>query len=152
MALPVIGVRRMSKEQYEKVLPPLRDALLSAQTQLQRRKSFGLAVIVTGFPTAGRSEIVNQFLEWLDPKHIRVHAWEKLKRQARGQPAMMRYWNTLPARGEITIYFQGWYEDFIWPALFTPKKTKKHEARVIERIRQLEKMLPRDTVRVLTLH
>jgi len=152
MALPVIGTRRMSKEQYERVLPPLRDALLSAQSRLQKNKDFALAVIVTGFPTAGRSEIVNQFLEWLDPKHIRVHAFEKMRKQARGWPPMWRYWNTLPARGEIAIYFMGWYEDFILPALFSPKKARKHEQRVIEHIRQLERMLPADRVRILKLH
>lgn len=152
MALPVIGTRRMSKEQYERVLPPLRDALLSAQFRLQKSKAFSLAMIVTGFPTAGRSEIVNQFLEWLDPKHIRVHALEKRRKEARGWPPMRRYWNTLPARGEIAIYFMGWYEDFILPALFSPKKASKHEPRVIERIRQLERMLPRDRVRILKLH
>lgn len=152
MTLPVIGRRRMSKEQYERVLPSLRDALLSAQSQLQKRKQFGLAVIVTGFPTAGRSEIVNEFLEWLDAKHIRVHALEKLRKEARGWPAMWRYWNTLPARGEIAIYFMGWYEDFMVPALFSPKKAQRHEARVVERIRQLEQMLPRDKVRILKLH
>lgn len=152
MPLPVIGTRRMSKEQYERVLPPLRDALLSAQSRLQETKSFALVVIVTGFPTAGRSEIVNQFLEWLDPKHIRVHALGKMRRQARGWPPMWRYWNTLPARGEIAIYFMGWYEDFVLPALFSPKKAKKHERRVVERIRQLERMLPLDRVRILKLH
>ncbi len=152
MALPVIGTRRMSKEQYERVLPSLRDALLSAQSRLQKTKAFSLAVIVTGFPTAGRSEIVNQFLEWLDPKHIRVHALEKMRKEARGRPPMWRYWNTLPARGEIAIYFMGWYEDFILPALFSPKKARKHQQRVIERIRQLERMLPPDKVRILKLH
>lgn len=152
MALPVIGTRRMSKEQYERVLPSLRDALLSAQTRLQQSKDFSLAIIVTGFPTAGRSEIVNQFLEWLDPKRIRVHAFEKMGKQARGTPAMWRYWNTLPARGEIAIYFMGWYEEFIRPALFSPKQARKYAPRAIERIRQLERMLPADRVRILKLH
>ena len=73
----------MSKEQYERVLPPLRDALLAAQKEMQDEKSFALAVIVTGTPTAGRSEIVNEFLEWLDPKHIRVHALTALREQSR---------------------------------------------------------------------
>jgi polyphosphate kinase 2 (PPK2 family) len=152
MTLPVIGTRRMSKEQYERVLPSLRDALLSAQSQLQKSKQFGLALIVTGFPTAGRSEIVNEFLEWLDAKHIRVHALEKLRKEARGWPAMWRYWSTLPARGEIAIYFMGWYEDFMVPALFSPKKAQRDEARVIERIRQFERMVPQDRVRILKLH
>lgn len=162
---PTAGRRSMSKERYARVLPPLRDALLSAQTRLQRTKPFGLAVIVTGLPSAGRSEIVNQFLEWLDPKHIRVYALERRgldgssgeaeresRLEAQRWPPLWRYWNTLPARGEIAIYFMGWYDEFILPALHTPKQAAKRRARAVERITQLERMLPRDRVRVLKLH
>ena len=124
----------MSKEQYEKVLPPLRDALLAAQKRLTDEKSFALAVIVTGVPTAGRSEIVNEFLEWLDPKHIHVHALEKLRQTARGWPAMWRYWNALPARGEMAFFFMGWYEDLTQLALRGTSKAQHHHARIAERI------------------
>ena len=132
-------------------LDALRDELLTAQTQLTHEKSFALAIIVTGMPTAGRSEIVNQFLEWLDPKRIHVHALNKLRRTPACWPPLRRYWLTLPARGEIAIYFLGWYEDFLAPALDAPKKAKRNEARVIARIKQLETMLHQDRVRVLKL-
>ena len=144
--------KTLSKAEFEKLLPALRDQLLSAQSQLQKSKAFGLAVILTGMPTAGRSEVVNQFLEWLDPKHIKVHALEKLRRLARTRPDMWRYWITLPARGEIAIYFTGWYEDYLRLAQTAPKKARRHEARIFHRIRQLEAMLPLDRVRVLKLH
>lgn len=143
---------RLSKADFEKMLPALRDRMLGAQSQLQKQKPFGLAVIVTGVATAGRSEVVNQFLEWMDPKHVKVHALEKLRRNARTRPAMWRYWITLPARGEIAIYFMGWYEDYLLAAQRAPKKMRRHEERIFERIRQLETMLPQDRVRVLKLH
>ena len=148
----LLGSRRMSKEQYERVLPPLRDALLAAQKEMQHEKSFALAVIVTGTPTAGRSEIVNEFLEWLDPKHIRVHALSALREVSHAWPPMWRYWNKLPAKGEIAFFFMGWYEDFTYPALMGPKKARHNEGRVVERIRQFEGMLLRDGVRTLKLH
>ena len=143
---------RLSKAEFEQMLPALRGRLLGAQSALQERKPFGLAVIVTGIPTAGRSEVVNQFLGWLNPKHIKVHALQKLRRVASTRPPMWRYWITLPARGEIAIYFMGWYEDYLLAAERAPKKTRRHEGRIFERIRQLEAMLPQDRVRVLKLH
>ncbi len=148
----LLARRRMTKEQYERVLPPLRDALLAAQQRLQHEKKFALAVIVTGVPTAGRSEIVNQFLEWLDPKHIRVHAMHGDTYLAKGWPLMRRFWNTLPARGQMAFYFMGWYEDYLVPAMFKHAGARRNEARAIERIRQLEKMLPQDGVQVLKMH
>ena len=92
----LLGSRSMTKEQYEEVLPPLRDALLAAQQRLQEGKSFSLAVIVTGVPTSGRSEIVNQFLEWLDPKHIRVHAPDEIQTVPGAWPVPPRW--VVPSR------------------------------------------------------
>jgi len=135
-----------------KRLDVLRDQLLSAQTQLTRDKSVALAIIITGESTAGRSEVVNSLLEWLDPKHIKVYALDHLGKAVAHAPAMLRYWLTLPARGEIAIYFQGWYDDYWSPALHSRKRFERHGARVIERIKQLESMLPRDRVRVLKLN
>jgi len=145
-----VTTRRLSKAAFEKRLPALRNSLLKAQTELHESKSAALVVIVSGLPTAGRSEVVNQFLEWLDPKHISVHA---LRREsARTKPPLWPYWNTLPARGEIAIHFIGWYDEYLQAALFSPKRARKSEARVIERIRKLEAMLPLDKVRILKLH
>jgi polyphosphate:AMP phosphotransferase len=134
-----------------KRLASLRDRLLTAQAQLTHDKTFALAVIVTGMPTAGRSEVVNQLLEWLDPKRIKVHALNDLRHERACAPPMRRYWLTLPARGEIAIYFLGWYEDYLMPALHGPKQARRDEARAIERIKQLETMLHHDRVRVLKL-
>ncbi|MFL6576816.1 MAG: polyphosphate:AMP phosphotransferase [Povalibacter sp.] len=151
-AKPSLRARRMSKEQYEQVLPALRDALLTAQQRLQKDKSFALAIIITGVPTAGRSEVVNELLEWLDPKHVRVHALEDERRLSRWWPAMWRYWNALPARGTLSFYFMGWYEDYLLPAWHKRDNSRRDEERVFDRIRQLETMLPKDGVRVLKLH
>ncbi len=149
---PMLGRKPMTKEQYERVLPPLRNALRAAQKRMHDEKSFALAVVVTGRPTAGRSETINEFLEWLDPKHIRVHALDKLRKVSRTWPVMWRYWNTLPARGQIAFYFMGWYEDYSAPALTQPKKSQRHAERTLERIRQFETLLTRNGVRVLKIH
>lgn len=146
-------VRRLSKAAFEKRLPALRDALLKAQTELHASKSAALVVIVSGLPAAGRSEVVNQFLEWLDPKRISVHALRhESVRKPPPLPSLWPYWNTLPARGDIAIHFIGWYDDYLQAALYSPKKARFSEARVVERIRQFEAMLPLDKVRVLKLH
>ncbi len=129
----------------------LRDELLTAQTRLIRDKAFALAIVVTGVPTAGRSEVVNQLVEWLDPKHVAVHALDALSLKKDGPPPMQRYWLTLPARGQIAIYFLGWYEDLLAPALHAPKKAKRAEAQAIRRIRQFEQMLMADRVRIVKL-
>ncbi len=130
----------------------LRDDLLNAQAQLISDKSFALAIVVTGMPTAGRSEVVNAFLEWLDAKHIKVHALNDLRKGAESIPPMKRYWATVPAKGKIAIYFSGWYEDYVVPCLQLPKDAGKREAaRALERAQQFETMLHHDGVRIVKL-
>ncbi len=136
----------------DKQLDSLRSRLLTAQTRLTDEKHCALAVIVTGMPSAGRSEVVNKFLQWLDPKRIKVYALNHLRRGRMSAPPLQRYWPTLPARGEIAIYFLGWYEDYLAPALHSPRRAQREAARVTARIRQLETMLSHDRLRVLKLH
>lgn len=139
----------MSEATLKRQLRDLRDELLEAQFRLRRDPKFALAVIVAGAPTAGRSEIVNELIESLDPKYVSVHAFHEPDREDSRRPPMYRYWSTLPARGRITFYFAAWYQDALSAAL--GKKARNGDARIVERIRQLEAMLAADHVRLVKL-
>lgn len=129
----------------------LRDELLDAQFEATLEKRSGLVMIVAGTSAAGRSEVVNKLLEWLDPKHISVHAFGPPDHDDRQRPSMWRYWQTLPARGRITIYFAGWYGECLGhPSLGKP--TKSAFDREAERIRNFEKLLVRERVRILKVY
>jgi polyphosphate:AMP phosphotransferase len=129
----------------------LRDALLDLQRQLREQKPCGIALIVIGMPAAGRSEVVNQLLDWLDPKQVTVHASGPDPLSKR-YPPLWRYWHTLPARGQLAIYFLGWYDDYVRNRLLNPKQARVQAPRMVERIRQLEAMLLADRVRVLKVY
>lgn len=141
---------RVSKEAFERNLPALRDELLDLQLKLHTSKSCAVAVIIVGTPAAGRSETVNELLEWLDPKHIGVHALGEADREDRRRPPLWRYWQKLPARGRMTLFFAGWYGDYMHEATRDAKAHGRHK-RAIARILQLENMLVRDGVRVVKI-
>src|SRR5687768_5781620 len=141
---------RVSKEKFKRDLPALRDELLSLQLKLHSSKACAVAVIIVGTPAAGRSETVNEFLEWLDPKHISVHALGPADREDREWPPMWHYWQKLPARGRITFFFAGWYSDHLHETAHEPDQPR--DKRTVERILQLEQMLVRDRVRVVKIH
>jgi len=69
--------RRLTKLEYEHALPVLQDKLLDAQFELRKSRSRAVAVIVTGIPAAGRSEVVNELLGWLDPKFVTVYGFRE---------------------------------------------------------------------------
>ena len=50
----------------------LQDRLLDAQVRLRDARRHAAVMIVTGIPGAGRSEVVNELLAWLDPKLVTV--------------------------------------------------------------------------------
>lgn len=140
---------RISKAAFERTLPTLRDELLDLQLKLHTSKSCAIAVIIAGTPAAGRSETVNELLEWLDPKHIGVHALGAPSAYDSKFPPLWRFWRRLPARGRMTFFFAGWYGEYLGGVI---KDKTRHDRRSVERILQLEKMLVRDGVRVVKIY
>lgn len=142
---------RISKAAFERNLPALRDELLDLQIKLHTSKSCAVAVIIAGTPAAGRSETVNELLEWLDPKHIGVHALGDPSAEDRKFPPLWRFWRKLPARGRMTFFFAGWYGEYLG-GVIKDSESRHGDPRSVERILQLEKMLVRDGVRVVKIY
>ncbi len=143
---------RVSKAAFGRTLPKLRDELLDLQLKLHTSKACAVAIIIAGTPAAGRSETVNELIEWLDPKHIGVHALGAPNRGERSFPPLWRYWQKLPARGRMTFFFAGWYNEYLGDVIKQDSKSTEQNQRSVERIVQLEKMLVRDRVRVVKIY
>jgi polyphosphate:AMP phosphotransferase len=136
---------------YSRMAPALTDELLARQVDTRKLAKFSVAVIVTGVPSAGRSETVNKLIEWLDPKYISVRAFGADEAD-RHYPPMWRYWRALPAFGRIAFYFWGWYGEYLDCELGDSRKAKRRAQRQLERIRRLEAMLSADGVRIIKIH
>jgi polyphosphate:AMP phosphotransferase len=145
--------RRLTRRQYEQQLPRLQDRLLDAQVRLRESRSHAVVMIVTGIPAAGRSEVVNELLEWLDPKHVTVFGFGRRNDVERERPVLWRYWQTLPPRGRSAILHGGWYQEALLAAAgLTAAHPPDAPGRDPERIRQLEQMLVRDGVALCKVH
>jgi polyphosphate:AMP phosphotransferase len=144
--------RRLTKLEYHHELPKLQDRLLDAQFELRKSQSRSVVVIVTGIPGAGRSEIVNELLGWLDPKFVTVHGFPEPNEVERQRPPLWRYWRVMPPKGRIGILHAGWYGDFLSASVREPKRPAARVRREVERIRRLERMLVADGVAVVKIH
>lgn len=100
---------RLDKASFERRLPDLRRALLAAQYRLLRDPRFALVILAHGEPSAGRTEFVNHLTNWMDPRHIAVHALDPDGLGADGRPPMWRFWTLMPPRGRITVLLDSWY-------------------------------------------
>ena len=93
--------RRLTRLEYEHALPALQDKLLDAQFELRKSKARAVAMIVSGIPGAGRSEVVNDLLGWLDPKFVAVYGFREPNEVERQRPPLWRYWRVMPPKGEL---------------------------------------------------
>lgn len=130
----------ISKEEYRRDEPVLRDALLASQFALLQRADFPVIVLVNGVDGAGKGETVNLLNEWMDPRHIRTSAFGAREDEERNRPDMWRFWRALPPKGHIGILFGSWYTDPILERVMGQDKRSVFLRR-LERIRHFERML-----------
>ncbi len=98
---------KVDRETYQAEEAKLRPALLAAQRQLAGA-NFAVIVVVAGVEGAGKSETVNLFLDWLDARGIQTHAMTEPRAEELLHPPMWRYWQALPPRGHMAIFFGAW--------------------------------------------
>jgi polyphosphate:AMP phosphotransferase len=121
--------------------------LLEVQRNLAGKR-FPVIIVFAGVDGAGKGETVNLLNEWMDPRHIRTHAFGPPSDEERERPRMWRYWRALPPRGTIGILFGAWHTDPI--VCRVTKRTGRAELdRSIEEIVRFERMLTDEGVLLL---
>ena len=100
--------QKISKKDYEALIPDLRTNLLNTQYQILD-SDISVIIIISGVEGAGKSEVVNRLNEWLDARWIRNHAFWSETELERLHPRYWRFWRVLPAKGRISVMFGSWY-------------------------------------------
>ena len=130
----------IDENQYDAEVPELREALLDAQFDLVESRKFAVVIFIAGMDGAGKGETVNMINEWMDPRHIQTHAPGEPSAIDRERPPMWRYWQALPARGKIGIFFDALYSEAITARVYGKIKNSELD-QALDRISRFEKML-----------
>ena len=104
---------QIDKESYEAAVPELRQALLEAQFELLQQKRFPLIILISGVEGAGKGETVRMLSEWMDPRLIRVEAFDQQTDEELARPPFWRYWRRLPPKGHTGVFFGNWYSQML---------------------------------------
>src|ERR1700722_27284 len=104
---------RIGKRVYDRRLPARRYELLEAPLRALEKAQFPVVVLLCGEDGSGRGDMVNLLLEWMDPRHIRVHASGVPVDGEAQRPPMWRFWNALPPKGTTGVFFGGLYDPAI---------------------------------------
>ena len=67
---------KVSKAQFKKQVPVLRESLLEAQAALFAQKKFPVVVLISGEDGAGKRETISVLYEWMDPRYLSTLAFE----------------------------------------------------------------------------
>jgi polyphosphate kinase 2 (PPK2 family) len=130
----------IDKQRWKDEVPKLREALLAAQYRVLDFKKFPVILVIGGVDGAGKGETVNLLSEWMDPRHLEVHATGAPTDEERERPAMWRFWRQLPPKGKIGIFFGSWYTEPIVSRVYGQIDDAELERRTAEIVR-FEKML-----------
>ncbi len=139
--------RAVSKEDYKTQIPDLRAELLQMQFALSKTKH-PVIILVSGTDGAGRGDVVNRLNEWLDPRGMMTVSFEQLSEEERERPKFWRYWRKLPGRGQIGIFFGGWYVDPIRDYAYG-LLNKSELDNQLSQIRRFETMLAQDNTIII---
>ena len=101
--------RGVPNGRYKKLESELRTELIAAQEQLQQAR-FPTIIVLGGCAGAGAGEASNMLRQWMDSHGIAICAFESPSAEERERPEYWRYWLSLPPKGTIGIYLNGWYD------------------------------------------
>ncbi|MBF0255768.1 MAG: polyphosphate:AMP phosphotransferase [Gammaproteobacteria bacterium] len=102
--------RKVSKEDFKQQETDLRTDLLEMQRALRENGKTKIIILIAGVEGAGKGEVVNRLNEWMDARGIATYAFWEESDEERDHPHFWRFWRKLPPRGQIAIFFGGWYQ------------------------------------------
>jgi polyphosphate:AMP phosphotransferase len=138
---------KVSKQDFAKEAPKVREELLEIQKQLATAK-LRVIIIVGGVEGAGKAETVNLLLEWMDARGIQVHAMWDPTDEERERPPMWRFWRVLPPTGRIGIFFGSWYTNPIIDRVFNRTDDADLD-QSLDRVIEFERMLTNEDTLIL---
>ena len=98
---------KLSKTEFEELIPELRLNLVNAQYDL-READFPVVILVAGNDRIGANDLLHSLHDMMDGRYMRTNALGRPRPEELERPRFWRYWNSLPRKGEIGEYLGGW--------------------------------------------
>jgi len=140
---------KVDKKTYSERVPELRANLLAEQRRLATAP-LSVVVLIGGLEGAGKGEVVNLMLEWMDARGIETHAISSATDEERARPSMWRFWRMLPARGHLGVLLGSWYTRPIIDRVFGRSSQTEFDIE-LDRMLDLERMLAKENMLLIKL-
>lgn len=107
----------LDKETYKSKVETLMQKLRSLQRACKEKK-LPVIVVLEGWTAAGKGALVKKIVGYMDPRGFQVHPIWPATEQERQYPFLWRFWQKLPAKGEIGFFYHSWYAQVLEERLF----------------------------------
>jgi polyphosphate:AMP phosphotransferase len=101
--------RTVSRKDFKKAAPLVRQELLELQQRLLKEKGFRTILVFAGVDGAGKSDSVALLNQWMDARWLSTCAYDEPTNSEKDRPEFWRYWRDLPPRGRIGMFLSAWY-------------------------------------------
>ncbi|MEL7036081.1 MAG: polyphosphate:AMP phosphotransferase [Cyanobacteria bacterium J06592_8] len=107
----------LDKETYQSQVESLMQKLRSLQHTCWEKK-LPVMIVLEGWTAAGKGALVKKMVGYMDPRGFIVHPIWPATKQERRYPFMWRFWQVLPAQGQMGIFYHSWYTHVLEDRLF----------------------------------
>ena len=107
-------------------------------------------ILFEGVPASGKTRLSNELLLNLDAKYTDFIATKSPEAHNLRYQFLQKYWNTLPQKGNINIYFRSWYSHYLD---YKENQIKQNQYSnydvLIRQIDDFENMLKKDNYEII---
>ena len=102
--------KMMMKEEYKQVAEGLK-ARLSVLQQSIKANKLPVIILFEGWGASGKGSRIADMILNLDPRYFKVTSFIEADSAERRKPLLWRYWEKIPAQGQIAVFDRSWYQD-----------------------------------------
>lgn len=143
------GAAEIEKPEYKAREEAIRIKLLALQKKLAESKK-AVLILMNGVEGSGKGETTKKLLEWLDARGVETTAFWTVSAEEADNPPLWRFWNKLPLRGRLGIFFGSWYTQPIIDRVFRNIDRNTFESS-LDDICKLEAMLAAEGIILVKL-
>ncbi len=103
-----------------------------------KEKGIPIIIIMEGFSAAGKGALTSRMIHPWDPRGFYVETFKDVSEEENRYPFLWRFWQKIPAEGQIAVYHRAWYRDVV-SRTFGKKKADLQQ--YVDEINQFEKTL-----------
>lgn len=133
---------KLGKDEYKLQIDDLYIRIGELQRKLWKMK-IPIMIVFEGWRGIGMANIINRCLLSLNPVGFKFFATVKPTEDELKKPLIWRFWQKVPAYGNIAVFERSWYSRFIIEKYDINKKSKNFD-RYIDEIKDFEKQLTDD--------